>query len=335
MEDKLNIAVIFGGCSPEYSVSLESAYAVISHMDSRRYTPVLVGITPDGEWFHYTGDIRKIAEDTWHSPQDCTPAVVSPSRNAHELLVMGRGVQRIHLDAAFPILHGRNGEDGTVQGLFELAGIPLVGCGVLASALCMDKDRAHRMVRAAGVAAPDSLVLERGADMEDAVARAEGLGYPLFVKPVKAGSSYGITKVTERGQLSAAFQLAFAYDDEIILELSLIHILLRRAGIEVKLVGIGGMEITGSHGITVRADLTDEELDFSDLEMMVLPGGLPGATNLEESRTVQSFLTFCQENDRWIAAICAAPYILGRRGPVSYTHLDVYKRQEYTYLTIT
>ena len=70
MEDKLNIAVIFGGCSPEYSVSLESAYAVISHMDSRRYTPVLVGITPDGEWFHYTGDIRKIAEDTWHSPQD-------------------------------------------------------------------------------------------------------------------------------------------------------------------------------------------------------------------------------------------------------------------------
>ena len=90
--------------------------------------------------------------------------------------------------------------------------------------------------------------------------------------------------------------------------------LLRRAGIEVKLVGIGGMEITGSHGITVRADLTDEELDFSDLEMMVLPGGLPGATNLEESRTVQSFLTFCQENDRWIAAICAAPYILGRRG---------------------
>lgn len=219
MDNKRNIAVIFGGCSPEYSVSLESACAVISHMDSRKYAPVLVGISRDGEWFHYTGDIQKIAEDTWCNPQDCVPAAVSPSRSAHALLVMGReGLETIRLAAAFPVLHGKNGEDGTVQGLFELAGIPLVGCGVLASALCMDKDRAHKLARSAGVTVPDSFVLERNMDAGEALSQAEALGYPLFVKPVKAGSSYGITKVTERDQLPAAFKLAFAYDDQIILE---------------------------------------------------------------------------------------------------------------------
>ena len=90
--------------------------------------------------------------------------------------------------------------------------------------------------------------------------------------------------------------------------------ILRRAGAMVCLVGVGGTQITGSHGITIQADLPDQELDFSQMEMMVLPGGLPGATNLEESRAVQSALTYCQQNQRWIAAICAAPYVLGRRG---------------------
>ena len=216
---RLKIAVLFGGCSPEYGVSLQSAAAVLRHMDKSRYEPVMVGISQVGDWFHYTGPVDSIESDTWHNTETCVPAVMRPDRSAPALLVFGpEGMQEVQLDAAFPVLHGRNGEDGTVQGLFELAGVPLVGCGVLASALCMDKDRAHKLAQAAGVAIPQSTVLERWMGVTVALAEGETLGYPLFVKPVRAGSSYGITKVLERGQLPAALELAFAYDDHVILE---------------------------------------------------------------------------------------------------------------------
>nr|WP_325213767.1 hypothetical protein [uncultured Oscillibacter sp.] len=219
MKQKLKIAVLFGGCSPEYGMSLLSATAVLRHMDRSRYEPVMVGISQAGDWFHYTGPVDSIERDTWHHAETCVPAVMRPDRSAPALLVFGPGnMWMIHLDAAFPVLHGQNGEDGTVQGLFELAGVPLVGCGVLASALCMDKDRAHKLAQAAGVAIPQSTVLERWMSVTVALAEGETLGYPLFVKPIRAGSSYGITKVIERSQLPAALELAFQYDDQIIME---------------------------------------------------------------------------------------------------------------------
>lgn len=129
---RLKIAVLFGGCSPEYSVSLQSAAAVLQNMDSSKYEAVMVGISKMGDWYSYTGPIENIKNDTWFDPEICTPAVVLQNRSESALLVFGQGaMQKIRLDAAFPVLHGQNGEDGTVQGLFELAGIPLVGCGVL------------------------------------------------------------------------------------------------------------------------------------------------------------------------------------------------------------
>jgi len=219
MNRKRNVAVLFGGCSPEYKVSLESAYAVASHIDREKYVPILLGITPKGEWFLYTGALENILEDTWHNSEDCMPVTVSLNRTSHALLLIReRRISEISIDAAFPILHGKNGEDGTVQGIFELAGIPLVGCGVLASSLCMDKDRAHKLAHAAGVAVPRSFVLRRNMTIDNIMAQAEALGYPLFVKPVRAGSSYGITKVTEKDQLPAALPLAFSYDDQVIIE---------------------------------------------------------------------------------------------------------------------
>lgn len=129
----MKLAVLFGGCSPEYSVSLQSAAAVLQNMDGSKYEAVMVGISKMGDWYSYTGPIENIKNDTWFDPEICTPAVVLPNRSESALLVFGQGaMQKIRLDAAFPVLHGQNGEDGTVQGLFELAGIPLVGCGVLA-----------------------------------------------------------------------------------------------------------------------------------------------------------------------------------------------------------
>ncbi len=255
-ELRKQVAVIFGGYSSEYSVSLQSAYAVISHMDQNRILPVLIGISVKGDWFRFDGDIKKIAEDTWCNASDCTPVAVSPNRTEHHLLVLGKKkVEKVHIDAAFPVLHGKNGEDGTVQGVFELAGIPVVGCGVLSSALCMDKDRAHKLAHLAGISTPDSFVLEKGADADMALEQAEKIGSPLFVKPIKAGSSYGVTKVTKPEELPAAIQLAFRYDGKVIIEKGI-------SGFEV------GCAVLGNDDLTVgepdEIELADGFFDFTE-----------------------------------------------------------------------
>ena len=218
---KQTIAVLFGGCSPEYAVSLASAYSVIQHIDRSAYRVLPIGISKRGDWFLYQGNIEKIASDTWQS-ESCTPVAFSQNRSNHNLLLLRpAGVKSIQIDAAFPVLHGKNGEDGTVQGLLELAGIPLVGCGTLASALCMDKDRSHQLVQAAGIAVPNSFVLDCHIDIEIAQTAARQIGYPLFVKPVRAGSSFGITRVQDESALSGAIGLALAFDDHAILEESI------------------------------------------------------------------------------------------------------------------
>lgn len=215
----LKVAVIFGGCSSEYEVSLASACSVIENMDKRRFLPVPVGITQDGEWFLFRGDPKKIADRTWCNSGDCTHAFISPDRNLHGLLVLEKNeIQNIYFDAALPVMHGKYGEDGTIQGLLELAGIPIVGCGVLSSALCMDKDRAHKLIHLAGIPVPRSYKLMKKEDIAHAGEYAEKLGYPLFVKPVRAGSSFGITRVSEESALKSAVELAFSYDSEVILE---------------------------------------------------------------------------------------------------------------------
>lgn len=216
---RLNIMVIFGGCSSEYGVSLESAYAVAGAIDRDRYCPVMVGISREGDWFYFKGDIKKIRNDTWLNEKDSVPAVLSLGRNEHKLLLMKKKeAEEIFVDAAFPVLHGKNGEDGTVQGLIELTGIPLMGCGTLSSALCMDKDRAHKLVQAAGVRIPGAAVFGQVESVEVIEEFAERTGYPLYVKPVKAGSSYGITKVWKKEELENAAALAFQYDNQIIVE---------------------------------------------------------------------------------------------------------------------
>lgn len=216
---KLTVAVFFGGCSSEYSVSLESASAVLRNLDPEKYHTVPVGITKEGDWFYFQGEWEQIASDTWQNEQDCIPAVLSQNRSDHGLLLFQKdGVRKVPIDVAFPVLHGKNGEDGTVQGVIELAGIALAGCKILASALCMDKDRAHRLAAAAGVRVPQAFVWKPGMDVNQVQQFAQSIGYPLFVKPVKAGSSYGISKVMGPEQLHHAVALALRYDQEVIVE---------------------------------------------------------------------------------------------------------------------
>jgi len=251
-----NIAVLFGGCSSEYGVSLESAGGVIRHMDQAKYTPVLVGITRSGDWYHFTGDLQNITGDTWLNGADCTPAALSPNRSARALLVFhDNGVEKIAIDAVFPVLHGKNGEDGTVQGLCELAGIPLVGCGTLSSALCMDKDRAHRLVQMAGVRVPRAFVFGKSFDQSRVLEQAEAIGYPLFVKPVRAGSSYGISKAAARDSLLGAVAEAFRYDNQVIVEEGI-------PGFEVGCAVMGNSEL--ATGEIDEIELADSFFDFTE-----------------------------------------------------------------------
>ncbi len=254
--DKKTIAVIFGGRSPEYGVSLQSAHAVLTHIDREKYEVIPLGITREGEWFWFKGDIDLLPEDQWRQDALCVPVAVSQSPKLHGLLVLGKGnIQEIPLDGAFPVLHGQNGEDGTVQGTLELAGIPVVGCGLLASAVCMDKDMAHRLAKEAGVRVPASFLLNR----EDADIRAAGLGeklgYPLFVKPLKAGSSFGVSRVEKPEELSDALSKAFVYDSQAVMEEGI-------DGFEV------GCAVMGDRDLTVGAvdeiELSEGFFDFTE-----------------------------------------------------------------------
>ncbi len=216
---KTTIAVLFGGCSTEYEVSLQSACSVIENLDPQKYHAILIGITRQGKWLKYGGDTGPIQNDTWQDHPSSIPAVISPDRNTHGILVLGKGkVTVIPIDVVFPVLHGRNGEDGTVQGLLEMAAIPCVGCGMLGSALCMDKDIAHRLVRLAGIKTPKSIVLHSPVSDRALLEQTAHLQYPLFIKPANAGSSFGITKVLRPVGLGDAVRTAFGHDRKVIVE---------------------------------------------------------------------------------------------------------------------
>lgn len=217
--NKQTIAILFGGRSGEYDVSLSSAAAVIEHLDPMKYELVLIGITREGNWLRYGGSIEDIRLDLWHEHPSCTPSFFSPSRDVKGLVeLVGTEFRITPIDVVFPVLHGKYGEDGTLQGLLELSGIPFVGCGMLSSALCMDKELAHKLVETAGIETPRSLTLYKGESMEESLSAAQELGFPLFVKPARSGSSLGIAKVYSVEQLAAGIENAFAHDSKVVVE---------------------------------------------------------------------------------------------------------------------
>ena len=217
--EKIKVAVLFGGQSTEHAVSLQSACAVLHAMKGTRFEAVPVGITREGRWFWYRGPLDAVGEGVWEK-EECAPVTLTPDASVHGLLVQGAG--SLYLDAAFPVLHGKNGEDGTVQGLLALAGIPCVGCGVLASAVCMDKAVANALFEANGVPHTRWLAADRWEIESDLEGVCEGvekkLGWPVFVKPANAGSSVGISKVSSRDELKKAIDLALENDRKVVFE---------------------------------------------------------------------------------------------------------------------
>lgn len=221
--DKIRVLVLFGGQSSEHEISEISATNILNNLDER-VEPTMVGITMAGEWFLYEGNIADIKGCGWEKSPYLTPAILSPDATHGGLLVFERNgsVRRIEIDVVYPALHGKYGEDGTIQGLCELAGIPCVGPSMLSSAICMDKTVAKIYFEALGIpqakwVTVHSFDLEKKSNaILDEI--EEKLGYPVFVKPANAGSSVGIGKAKNRETLLECLFTAADYDRKILVE---------------------------------------------------------------------------------------------------------------------
>lgn len=223
METKMKLCVVFGGISSEHEVSLLSATSVLTNLDREHYDIVMLGITKAGRWLRYTGDVAALRTGEWEKDEaHLASAFLSPDPTIHGIVTLkDGGAVTERIDAVFPVLHGKGGEDGTIQGLLEMAQIPYVGCGVLCSAVCMDKIIADLVMDAAGIARCewDYILAGDEADFDPLEARlAAKLGYPIFVKPANAGSSVGITKAHDKAELKAAIDLALLHDDRVLFE---------------------------------------------------------------------------------------------------------------------
>jgi len=205
--DRLKVGIIFGGCSEEHPVSVKSAREVAKSLDSEKYEPFYIGITQSGAWKLCDGP-----DANWESSG--RTAVLSPDRSVHGLLVLDEGkYETISLDLVLPVLHGKLGEDGAIQGLLEISGIPYAGCDIQSSALCMDKSLTYLVASGAGVATPNFWTVAENENIDP-----DQLTYPVFVKPARSGSSFGVSKVSAKEELPDALETARQYDSKVLIE---------------------------------------------------------------------------------------------------------------------
>ena len=222
--EKMCVVLLFGGMSSEHEVSRVSVGNFVNNIDREKYEVLTVGITKEGRWLYTEATAAQMADGSWEELAGNMPCVISPDRADHGMILFTPEghVEKVHVDVVIPVLHGLWGEDGTVQGLLELAGIPYVGCGVLASAVCMDKAVANALFEANGVPHTRWLAADRWeieSDLEGVCDDVEKkLGWPVFVKPANAGSSVGISKVSSRDELKKAIDLALENDRKVVFE---------------------------------------------------------------------------------------------------------------------
>ncbi|KAF1302535.1 D-alanine--D-serine ligase [Enterococcus saccharolyticus] len=275
-----NIAVIFGGNSAEYEVSLISATAVIQVLEKLDYKITKIGITEEGEWIHYAGKTDKIASNLWFSDEHCVKAV--PLLNGNGFLCAG---VTITPDVIFPVLHGKFGEDGCIQGLFELMQLPYVGCGVTVSALCMNKYLLHRFAKSVGIqSTPALLVSKHHYQLAEISQFVLTHGFPLFVKPNEAGSSKGIEKVHDLLGLQDALKTAWQFGTQAIIQTEV-------TGVEI------GCAILGNEQLIIgecdEIQLTKEFFDYTEKYQMVtttiqIPAQIPEEVSMTIKKSAET-----------------------------------------------
>lgn len=273
---KLSVCILFGGMSPEHEVSLRSAESVLNNIDKEKYNIFPVGITRDGDWVLYGGkDYSKLVTGEWRSCPENRRATISPVRGQGLLSFEGDCVVRERIDVVFPVLHGENGEDGAMQGLLQMAGIPYVGPHISASAVAMDKSLTKLVVDHAGV--PQAAwQLVRDAELENHMENTLDLlenrfRYPMFVKPAGTGSSVGVSKAADRDVLRSSLRYAAKYDKKILVEE-----FIRGREIEVAVMGNDNPVASICGEIDSGAEFYDYDAKYvTDTSTAYIPARLP------------------------------------------------------------
>ena len=273
---KLSVCILFGGVSPEHEVSLRSAESVLNNIDKEKYNIFPVGITKDGDWILFGGkDYSDLPSGRWMKHPDNRRAAISPVRGQGLLRFEKDCVVRERIDVVFPVLHGENGEDGAMQGLLQLAGIPYVGPHVSASAVSMDKTLTKLVADQAGIPQADWALVRRqetGSQMDNTLSSLEKkFSYPMFVKPAGTGSSVGVSKAADREALAAALLEAARFDDKILVE-EFIY------GREVEVAVMGNKSPVASvcGEIDSGADFYDYEAKYiTDTSVAYVPARIP------------------------------------------------------------
>ena len=251
---KLNVAILCGGISSEHEISCLSAGGVLSGIDSQKFNPILIGVTKVGKWVLLPNDYQlSIVDGKLPEIEDNSNQVVTDMSG---FLVHGKNLE---IDIVFPVLHGAYGEDGTVQGLLEIANIAYVGSGVLASAVSMDKSFAKEIFKASGIKVADGIVITK----HTKTLEIDDLAYPVFVKPARGGSSRGTHKVNSFEALSDAISDAYLYDNKILIEQAVVGLEIECAVLEAD--GVITSSVVGQIKI-------DEKYDFYDFQAKYLDG---------------------------------------------------------------
>ena len=277
---KLSVCVLFGGISPEHEVSLRSAESVLNHMDPDKYNIFPVGITKEGDWVLYAGtDYSLLPTGQWRDYPLNRRAAISPVRGQGLLSFEGDCVVRERIDVVFPVLHGENGEDGAMQGLLQMAGIPYVGPHVSASAVAMDKTLTKLVADNAGIPQARWQLVRREdleSRMDHVIAALEWqFAYPMFVKPAGTGSSVGVSKAADRESLEAALVSASVYDRKILVE-EFIH----GREVEVAVMGNDNPVASVCGEIDAGAEFYDYDAKYlTDTSTAYVPARIPEETS--------------------------------------------------------
>ncbi|MDI6097688.1 D-alanine--D-alanine ligase family protein [Actinoplanes sp. NEAU-A12] len=286
---KTRVAIVFGGRSTEHAISCVSAGAILAALDPGQYEVVPVGITREGRWVLASGDTEELAISERRLPEITAESgnglVLAADPTAAELIVRdpAEGVSELAgVDVVFPVLHGAYGEDGTIQGMLEMAGIPYVGANVFASAAAMDKEFTKKLAAAEGIPVGPYAVLRAGVSLSEA--DKERLGLPVFVKPSRAGSSLGISKVTDWADLDAAIAAAREIDPKVLVEAALV-------GREIE-CGVLEAESGGTPEASLLSEVHMDDVEWFDFETKYLTGSrftIPAELSPELTRKIQEY----------------------------------------------
>ena len=280
---KKNICVLFGGVSPEHEVSLRSARMILDNIDTEKYRVFPVGIRKDGRWLLHDGENWELTEGTWEFNPANSPAFLSPDGSFGLVVISGKTFRKQKLDCVFPVLHGENGEDGSVQGLAQLADLPCVGCSMATCVCAMDKYITKLIAAASGVRQA-AYVYVTGHDRDagwDALAGKLPFPYPVFVKPCKTGSSVGVSKVNEPAALGAAVENALKYGGGVLIEECVVG-----REIEAAVLGSKDPVVSACGEIVANAEFYDYDSKYiNDNAKLLMPAPIPSEKSDEIRET--------------------------------------------------